>query len=48
VRISLRHRSEFIASPRTYVNPQAGFTNLLPAGTVLRINGIDLRLDRRT
>lgn len=48
VRISLRHRTEFMASPRTYVNPQAGFTNLLPSGTVLRINGIDLRLDRRT
>ncbi len=48
VRIALRHRSEFIASPRTYVNPQAGFTHLLPAGTVLRINGIDIRLDRRS
>jgi hypothetical protein len=48
VRINLRHRCEFMASPRTYVNPQAGFTHLLPAGTVLRINGIDIRLDRRS
>jgi hypothetical protein len=48
VRINLRHRSEFTASPRTYVNQQAGFTHLLPSGTVLRINGIDIRLDRRT
>lgn len=48
VRINLRHRTEFMASPRTYVNPQAGFTHLLPAGTVLRINGIDIRLDRRS
>ena len=47
VRISLRHRSEFTTSPRTYVTPEAGFTHLLPADTVLRINGIDMRLDRR-
>lgn len=47
-RISLRHRAEFVQSPRTYVTPQAGFTQLLPADTVLRINGIDMRLERRT
>lgn len=47
-RISLRHRTEFVQSPRTYVTPQAGFTQLLPADTVLRINGIDMRLERRT
>lgn len=46
-RISLRHRSEFVQSPRTYVNAAAGFTHLLPADTVLRINGIDMRLERR-
>jgi hypothetical protein len=44
--ITLRHRSEFTASPRSYVNPAAGFNQLLPAGTVLRINGIDMRLER--
>ena len=48
VRINLRHRCEFMASPRTYVSPAAGFTHLLPSGTVLRINGIDIRLERRT
>lgn len=47
VRISLRHRSEFTQSPRTYVTAAAGFTQLLPADTVLRINGIDMRLERR-
>lgn len=47
-RITLRHRTEFVQSPRTYVTPQAGFTQLLPADTVLRINGIDMRLERRT
>lgn len=46
-RISLRHRAEFVQSPRTYVSAQAGFTQLLPADTVLRINGIDMRLERR-
>lgn len=47
VRIELRHRLEFVQSPRTYVEPAAGFNNLLPADTVLRINGIDMRLERR-
>lgn len=47
VRIALRHRTEFVTSPRTYVNAAAGFTHLLPAETVLRINGIDMRLERR-
>ena len=47
VRIALRHRTEFVHSPRTYVTPAAGFTHLLPAGTVLRINGQDMRLERR-
>lgn len=47
VRIALRHRSEFVQSPRTYVGASAGFMHLLPGGTVLRINGIDMRLDRR-
>lgn len=46
VRIALRHRCEFVASPRARVTPAAGFGHLLPAGTVLRINGQDLRLER--
>lgn len=47
VRITLRHRAEFVQSPRTYVGAAAGFNHLLPAGTVLRINGVDMRLERR-
>jgi len=46
-RIALRHKSEFTTCPRTYVNASAGFNQLLPAGTVLRINGIDMLLERR-
>ena len=46
VRLALRHRTELIVSPRTLVNAAAGFTQKLPAGTVLRINGIDYRLER--
>ncbi len=47
VRVTLRHRCEYTLSPRTVVGQTAGFQQLLPAGTVLRINGIDIRLDRR-
>lgn len=47
VRIALRDSADFVQSPRTYVTPAAGFNHLLPANTVLRINGIDFRLDRR-
>lgn len=47
VEINLRHRSEFVQAPRVTCTPEAGFGNMLPAGTVLRINGQDLRLDRR-
>jgi hypothetical protein len=47
VRITLRSRVEFLRSPRSYVGPQAGFNTMLPAGTVLRINGQNIRLDRR-
>jgi hypothetical protein len=35
-------------SPRTYVGVGAGFNQMLAAGTVLRINGVDVRLDRRS
>ena len=47
VRIALRHATEFQVSPRTYINAAAGFTRLLPAGVVLKINGIDWKLQRR-
>lgn len=47
VRIGLRGRVEFLRAPRSYVGPQAGFNTLLPAGTVLRINGQNIRLERR-
>jgi hypothetical protein len=33
-------------SPRTVVGPAAGFTQRLPAGAQLRINGIDYTLER--
>lgn len=46
VRISLRHPAEFVTSPRTFVGPQSGFMQLLPAGTVLRINGQAYTLER--
>jgi hypothetical protein len=45
-RIALRHRCEFVQSPRGYVDAASGFTHMLPANTVLRINGIDYRLER--
>lgn len=47
VTISLRDPIEFQQSPRTYCNAAAGFRTLLPAGTVLRINGQDIKLQRR-
>jgi hypothetical protein len=47
VRIALRHRSEFLQAPRTFVGPAAGINGLLPAGASLRINGIDYVLERR-
>lgn len=46
VRIELRHRAEFMAAPRTFVN-EAAFGQLLPAGTVLKINGRDFTVARR-
>jgi len=46
VRIALRHKSEFVASPRTFANGAAGFNTVMPAGTVVRINGIDYQIDR--
>ena len=46
VRVSLRHRAELVQSPRVYVTREAGFEQLMPAGTALRINGIDFILQR--
>ncbi|MCA0328031.1 MAG: hypothetical protein LCH89_20880, partial [Proteobacteria bacterium] len=48
VRIALRHRTEHQMSPRTYVGQTAGFQQLLPDGTVLRINGQTIKLERRS
>lgn len=47
MRVALRHPCERVMAPRTYVGPAAGFATLLPAGTVLRINGNDVQLSRR-
>lgn len=46
VRIALRHRAELTTTPRAIVGPAAGINQRLAAGTVLRINGIDYRLER--
>lgn len=46
VRIELRHPAEFTLSPRTFINTDT-FGPLLPSGTVLNINGRDMRLQRR-
>lgn len=48
VRIALRHKADLLESPQTYVTAAAGFTQLLPGGTVLRIAGVDMRLERRS
>jgi hypothetical protein len=47
VSINLRAPGEFTIAPRQFVGPPTGFNALLPAGTVLTINGIDYRLERR-
>ena len=48
VRMQLRHRAELVTAPRTVVSAAEGFTVRLPAGAVLRINGIDYKLERAT
>jgi len=48
VRMQLRHRAELATAPRTIIGTAAGFTQRLAAGTVLRIHGIDYRLERPT
>lgn len=47
VRIELRHRCEYTLAPRTFVS-EADFAPLVPAGTVIKINGQALTLARRT
>lgn len=47
VSITLRDAAEATVSPRTFVTAANGFTQLVPAGAVLRLNGIDYRLERR-
>lgn len=47
VTINLRHKCEFTLSPRTLVNVGSGFTYKLSPGVVLKINGIDYKLERR-
>lgn len=48
VSIALAHRAERTMAPRLFVGSnQSVLTQLLPAGTVLRINGLDYTLERR-
>lgn len=46
VTVELRHPAEYTLAPRTFVTA-AAFAPLLPAGTVLKINGQSLTLERR-
>jgi hypothetical protein len=46
LRVTLRHPCASLVAPRTYVNPAAGFATLMPAGAVLRINGVDIQIER--
>jgi hypothetical protein len=41
----LRHRTDHVYGPRTYIGSET-LGPLLPAGTVLRINGADYTLER--
>jgi hypothetical protein len=47
VRLSLRHAAEYTQAPRTFVTASA-FSPLLPAGTVLKVNGQTYTLARRS
>lgn len=48
VAVTLAHRAERTVAPRVFVgSDQAVLTQLLPAGTVLRINGQNYTLERR-
>jgi hypothetical protein len=46
VRIQLRHAAERTLVPRTFVDP-ATFGPLLPAGSVIKVGGVDYRIERR-
>lgn len=46
VEIALRHRCEHVSGPRQTVSPEAGFGSMLPPGTVVKINGIEMRIAR--
>lgn len=45
VLVALRHPCDGLTSPRTYVNDPS-FGSCLPDGAVIRINGLDMRLER--
>lgn len=47
VTIELAHPAENVLAPRRLVGVATGFTQLLPAGSSLRINGINYTLERR-
>lgn len=46
VRITVRDPGAYVSSPRTFVNAAAGFTNLLPEGARISINGQTWTLGR--
>lgn len=45
VRIGLRHKTAFVQAPRAFIRPDV-FGPMLPAGAVIRINGIDYKVER--
>lgn len=46
VRVTLRDATEYLIAPRAIVAPEFGFTQLLPAGRTLTINGISFVIQR--
>lgn len=46
VRVSLRDATEYLIAPRAIVAPEFGFTQLLPAGRTITINGISFTIQR--
>lgn len=46
VRVQLRDATEYLIAPRAIVAPEFGFTQLLPAGRTLTINGISFMIQR--
>ena len=47
VTIALRDAAEATLTPRQFVTAANGFGQLLPSGSVIRLNGQDYRLERR-